>query len=329
MNRSPAFATLPRMDPPLFKQVTRRLRARLERHAICLGRVLFAKVPRGGILLAARVIGDLGFLLARRHKRIAYANIEIICGRRFSRKRQRALVRAHFRHAARVLLDLFWFSHEGRERLARWSRMDPVFLEWLRDHPGGIIVTGHLGNWEVAGQTVAALGFPLTSVAKQIGTPGTTQCLNRYRSNLGQKIVMADGAVRELVRSLQAKEFVALLLDQHVAPEDGGVWVNLFGLPVAVSSSAARLALKYEMPIAVSFSLALPDGRYDCRLIGVCEASSSGDPVQVTQQIMDLMAGAIRRHPSQWLLSYKRWKRWPPGADATRYPFYAKPWKLK
>ncbi len=314
-------------DPPLFKQATRRLRARLERSAIYLGRALFSKCPRGGVLRASRVIGDFGFLLARRHKRIADANLGILFGARISRKRRRALIRAHFRHAARVLIDVFWFSHEGQERVARWSSMDPALLEWLRDHPGSIIVTGHFGNWEVAGQTFVSQGYPLTSVAKQIGTPGTTAYINRFRQGLGQKIVMADGALKGLVQALQAKEFVALLLDQHFDPAHGGVWVDLFGLPVAVSSSAARLSMKYEVPIGVCFAQAFPDGRYRSRLIGVCEASSSSDPVQVTQQIMDLMAREIRRYPSQWLLSYKRWKRWPPGADASQYPFYAKPWR--
>jgi lauroyl/myristoyl acyltransferase len=171
-----------------------------------------------------------------------------------------------------------------------------------------------------------ARGYPLTSVAKRVGTSDTTASLNRYRRSLGQKIVMTEGAVRGLVRALQAGEYVALLLDQHVEPQQGGVWVNLFGLQAAVSSAAARLARKFAVPVAVCFAQALPDGRYRCRLLGACQADSD-DPEPMTQRIMDLMAGAIRRYPSQWLVSYKRWKRWPVGADPRAYPFYARPWK--
>ena len=314
------------MASPIKKRI-RRLRTRLERSVVLLARLLFTHCPRTRILRAARVIGACGFRCARRQRRIAEANLAILYGARLSPRRRRALLRAHFRHAARVLLDLFWFMHDGRTRVARWVVVDGDLLAWLRAHPGSVIVTGHLGNWEVAGQTVAAPGFPLTSVAKRVGTPATTQQLNHFRRALGQKIVMADGAVRGLVRALGAGEFVALLIDQHVDPAEGGVWVDLFGLQVAVSSAPARLAMKFQVPVVVCFAQSLPDGRYRCRLLGTCIPAPADDPVRVTQQIIDLLAGAIRRYPSQWLLVYKRWKRWPPDADASRFPFYARPWK--
>ena len=310
-----------------FKKRIRRLRARLEGSLVLLARLLFTHCPRRRLLCAARLLGDCAFRCARRHVRIAEANLEIIYGGRLGARRRRALVRAHFRHAARVLLDLFWFTRDGKARVARWVELDGDLAAWLRAHPGSVIVTGHIGNWEAAGQAVVARGFPLTSVAKRIGTSATTQRLNRQRRALGQKIVMADGAVRGLVRALGAREFVALLIDQHVDPADGGVWVDLFGLPAAVSSTPARLAMKFQVPVGVCFAQSLPDGRYRCRLLGACAPASGDDPVRATQQIIDLLAGAIRRHPSQWLLGYKRWKRWPPDADPAAFPFYARPWK--
>lgn len=310
-----------------FKKNLRRFRARGERSAIVVALAFFSGFSRRRILHAARCLGDLGFLLARSHRRQANANLDIIYGVDFSKKRRRAIIRSHFRNAARVLLDILWFSHESRARLASWSSLDPAMRTWLDANPGAIIVTGHLGNWEVAGQTIASLGYPVTSVAKRIGTAGTTQRINHVRRRLGQKIVMADGAVRGLMRAMQAGDFVALLIDQHVDPGQGGLWIDLFGLPAAVSSVPARLAQRFNVPVAVCFSQTLPDGRCCFRLLGVCEAGEVVDPVRMTQHIMDLMAGAIRRYPSQWLLCYKRWKRWPPGADATRYPAYARPWK--
>ena len=314
------------MASPLKKRI-RRLRARLEGSVVLLARLLFTRCSRARILCVARLLGAGATCCARRQRRVAEANLAILYGSRLSARRRRALIRAHFRHAARVLLDLFWFTHDGKTRVARWVSVDAPLLAWLRAHPGSIIVTGHLGNWEVAGQTVVAHGYPLTSVAKRVGTSATTQRLNHYRRALGQKIVMAEGAVRGLVRALGAGEFVALLIDQHVDPAEGGVWVDLAGLPVAVSSAPARLAMKYQVPVGVCFAQSLPDGRYRCRLLGTCTPAPDDDPVRVTQQIIDLLAGAIRRYPSQWLLGYKRWKRWPPEADASRYPFYARPWQ--
>jgi len=312
--------------PFVLKKWIRRLRARFEGVGIFLARLLFTRCSRKRILSAARVMGDISFLCARRHRRIAAANLDIIFGSRLSARRRRALLRAHFRHAALVLLDLFWFMHDGKARIGRWVGMDDDLQEGFRANPSGILVTVHLGNWEAAGQIVVVRGMQLTSVAKPIGTRATTRRLNHYRRSLGQKIVMADGAVRGLVRALGAGEYIALLIDQYVELADGGAWVDFLGLPAAVTCAPARLAMKFRVPVAVCWAQALPGGRYQCRLLGSCTPAPDDDPVRVTQQFINLMAQAIRRYPSQWLLSYKRWKRWPPGADPATFPFYARPW---
>lgn len=308
------------------KKFIRRLRARCELPAILLARFLITRLSRPALLRLARALGDFGWRCAGRRSRVAAANLEIIFGPRLTPRRRQALTRAYFRHTARVLLDILWFSHDGRQRIATWVTLDRNLDNWLAAQKGAIIVTGHLGNWETAGQLVASHGYQLTSVAKPIGTPSTTRRLNSFRRALGQKIVMTDGAVRGMLRALQQGEFVALLLDQHVPPAQGGLWIDLFGLKATISGAAARLALKLKLPIAVCFAQALPDGRYRGRLIGLCApATCHDDPLLLSQQIADHLASAIYRFPSQWLIGYRRWKRYPPGSDPSRYPFYAKP----
>ncbi|MDD5708536.1 MAG: lysophospholipid acyltransferase family protein, partial [Kiritimatiellae bacterium] len=164
------------------------------------------------------------------------------------------------------------------------------------------------------------------SVAKRVGSEATTRRLNRVRRRMGQQIVMSEGAVRGMLRALRAREWVAILQDQYTDPYLGGLWVDFLGLPSAVSGAAARLALKTGATVGVIYAHALSDGRYRCRLLGECAGRSDEDAQTLTQRLTVLLTGAIRRHPSQWLLMYKRWKRWPAGADYEHYPFYAAPW---
>lgn len=304
----------------------RRLRGSLEWLPLAGALRLVPHLSRARLLWLARLLGDLACCCDRRGRRIAAANLAVIYGARATPWRRRRLVRASFRHAARVLLDMAWFSRDGRSRCAAWIELDPALRAWMHARGGGIVVTGHLGNWEAAGQAAAAAGFRLTSVAKRIGSARTTRRINRLRRQLGQQIVMSDGAIRGLLRALRAREWVALLLDQATDPYQGGVWVDFLGLPASVSAAAARLALKLEAPVGVIFAQALPHGRYRCRLLGACEGHGDGDAAALTQRIAALLAAAIRRHPGQWLTMYKRWKRWPPGHDGAGYPFYASPW---
>lgn len=304
----------------------RRLRGSLEWLPIACALRLAPSLSRARLLWLARLLGDLACCCDRRGRRVAAANLTVIYGARATAWRRRRLVRASFRHAARVVLDLAWFSRDGRARFATWVELDPALRAWMSARPGGIVVTGHLGNWEAAGQAAAVAGFRLTSVAKRIGSARTTRRINRLRRQFGQQIVMSDGAIRGLLRALRAQEWVALLQDQATDPYQGGVWVDFLGLPASVSPAAARLALKLDASIGVIFAQALPHGRYRCRLLGTCEGHGDGDAAALTQRIADLLAAAIRRHPGQWLLMYKRWKRWPPGHDGAGYPFYSSPW---
>ncbi len=306
----------------------RRLRSSCEWLPVALGCWTIPRLSRASVLRRAACLGRLGYHLDRRGRRVAEANLRVMYGDRLSPRRCRRLLMACYRHTARVLLDFFWFACEDRERLCQWCAMEPRLAEWLKSHPGGIVITGHLGNWEVAGQTAVANGIELTSVAKRIGSAVTTRKVNRLRSRLGQSIVMADGAARGLLAALRRNRWVALLLDQATDPMQGGVWTDFLGLRASVSSLAAKLALKTGKPVGVVFAQALPDGRYLCRLLGTCHEDGRRDaaPEALTQQIVDLLCAAIRRHPTQWLVMYKRWKRWPRDADGSRYPFYSAPW---
>lgn len=273
--------------------------------------------------LGAR-LGALAYGFDRRGRRIARANLQLVYGRRLSPQRSQALIRVAYRHAARVLLDMFWFGRRRQSRIRRWCTIEPETWRQLASPPV-ILATAHLGNWEIAGQTLAASGIALTSVAKPIGSARTTGLLNRSREATGQEIVFASGAVRALMRAVRRRRLVALVQDQHTDPQDGGVYVAFMGLPAAVSSTAAVLSRRMAVPVVTGACLSDARGRYRCRVNARLEADADESVEALTGRISDSLSKLIRRHPGQWLWMYKRWKRIPSGADPSRYPFYARP----
>ena len=310
-----------------MKRVLRRLQARCERPVLRCAAFFFERRGRREALRLATRLGDLGWLLSPKSRRRCHANLEVMFGGGLSKRRRDLLTRGCFRHMGRVLVDFFWFSHDSRNRGLEWITLESDLLAWFKRTRSGIVVTGHIGNWEAAGQMTALYGFPLTSVAQQIGTPETTEELNRRRSALGQRVVMKDGAVRALMHTLWQGGHVALVMDQYVDPTDGGVWVDFFGLPATISNAAAKLSRRLDVPVAVCFAQALPDGSYKGRLVAEVLPDKGERSEEMTQRIATALESMIRRYPSQWLMCYKRWKCWPPGADPERFPYYARPWK--
>ena len=138
------------------------------------------------------------------------------------------------------------------------------------------------------------------------------------------------GAVRGLLRALHNKKYIALLLDQNTKPADGGVFVDFFGLPVPMSTSAAILAERVNAPIVPLFCLERPGGDYLIYALPpfkvVASRGAGHDHIlETTQKIAAVFQQEIEKHPDQWMWMYKRWKHIKPGMAAEAYPFYAKP----
>jgi len=308
-----------------LKKLRRRIFARLECVPIALGFLIVPWLPRRAVLWLARVMGRVASVCDRRGRSYAVANIRLVFPG-LSEKRRRMILTGCYRNVARVLLDMFWFGRDSAVRVKSWTSLSPVWRHYL-DLPGAkVIVTAHHGNWEMAAHVVVTNGYPLMSVGKPLGTAETTRKLNAFRSRLGQEIVLAEGAVLPLLRTLKKGKNIAVLADQHLGGSEGGVWADFLGLPAMTAPTPAFFAQRVKGAIiGVAYLQSRPDGTYRCAPPIIVPQAEGETLEALTQRITDASSALIRRFPTQWLFAYKRWCDIPPGADPSRFPFYAKP----
>lgn len=302
-------------------------RAKLELALAKLGLLIIPALPRRGVLALARVLAAGAWLLARRERSVGLANLDLAFGDSKTAAEKRVILRESLFTFALMMLDIFWFSKDIEQRVARWVEQDASMAP-LWQHRATVGITAHLGNWELLGQTVAMRGYPLASVVAPLANPEVDELFRRVRGTSGQNIIPQQGAVRQLLRALRADSKIAILLDQNTLPSEGGVWVPFFGLPVPVSAAGAMLGLKTGALFFFGFCLAQPDGRYRCISSGSFTPPVGDDPAaieQLTRRIAVELEQVVRAHPGQWLWSYKRWKYVAPGTERAQYPFYAKP----
>ena len=123
---------------------------------------------------------------------------------------------------------------------------------------------------------------------------------------------------------------VAVLLDQNTKLEEGGLFVEFFGKPVAVSAAAGILASMTSSEIAFGYALPRSDGTYlgevphvisHAEIAGMDRASMS---LEITRRMTQYYEEAIRARPECWLWSYKRWRHIPAGMSADGFPYYAR-----
>jgi KDO2-lipid IV(A) lauroyltransferase len=126
----------------------------------------------------------------------------------------------------------------------------------------------------------------------------------------GNRVIYRRGAVRRVLRALNANEGIAILIDQHIQPVDA-VTVQFFDRPAATTSAVAALALRTGAAVIPMFGL--PSAHGKCRVVYEhpieLPGPDAGDPiVELTQRCTDVLEMYVRRQPELWLWMHRRWR---------------------
>ena len=317
--------------PPIIEDpLWRRLRmAWVEAPATRLGLAIVPRLSRGAVLRLARSLANVGYVCAPAMRRLGLTNLDLAFGDTKTPAEKRRILRESMRNFMLVLLDMIWFSHDPVARMARWFRAAPNMQAAMAEPGATVAVTGHFGNWELTGRYWAEQTGGLMSVAMPLKNPAVDQLVMRVRHLNKQTVIPRDGALRKLIGYLRGGGSIGLLLDQNTRPRDGGIFVNFFGKPVAVSPAGGLLATMTHARIIFACTRPQADGTYlgeTPRVIPAAEVSAMNRKTattDLTQRITGFYEEAIRAHPECWLWTYRRWRYVPPGATRADFPYYA------
>jgi Kdo2-lipid IVA lauroyltransferase/acyltransferase len=227
------------------------------------------------------------------------------------------------------------YGHLGREGVALlrmgklgarevWERTQVEGIEHLREplsrDRGVILLTGHLGNWEIGGAAMAVREIPIDVVAKRQNNPLFDARLNRTRERLGMRVIDRDGGTKRILRSLAGGRVVALVADQNVL--HAGVFVDFFGRPAATARGPALLAQRTGASVVFASAIRVPGkrARYRIRLQPLAPPTGD-DPEAMARDLLRRYLAAleadIRLAPEQYLWAHKRWKT-RPAPDASQ-----------
>jgi KDO2-lipid IV(A) lauroyltransferase len=228
------------------------------------------------------------------------------------------IARASYAHLGRTTTEtaLLPSYDAGRiislfEEVEGWS----IVEERLAREKGLIIVSGHLGNWELGGAYAAARGLPIQAVSRYMENPLFDRYLTRTRERIGMTIVHDDEAVRRVPRALRSGHAIAFLIDQG-AVGLASTWVPFFGRLAKTPRGPAVFALRLGTPMVFGASLRQPSGRYRLTFEPI-DTTPTGDlDADVDRIVTDYTAVLerwIRRAPEQYFWHHRRWKHQRPG----------------
>lgn len=270
-----------------------------------------ARLLAGGLTWAIyRMLGRL------RH--VGERNLELTHAAVPSPVRDRILRRV-YRHLGWQLVEFCRMPRYTVQNTQGWIRTEGLeHYRAARDRRQGVLVlTGHLGAWELSSFYHSLTGYPMSMVIRRLDNRRLDQFVNGIRCLHGNHILSKDDFARGLLTAMHNGETVGILMDTNMTPPQG-VFVNFFGLPACTASGLARVALKTGAAVLPGFLLWEPDAhQYVLHFGPELHFAQTGDPetdvLAATQQCNDVLEDWIRRYPDQWLWIHRRWKTRPAG----------------
>lgn len=206
------------------------------------------------------------------------------------------------RYAARPLEDHFEFTgYESFEKALAKGR-------------GVLILTGHIGNWELMALAQSIRGPSLAVVARPLDNPYIERLVSRLRTRHGNTLINKQKGMREVLGALAHGKGVGILLDQSVTKKEG-VFVDFFGRPACTNKGLALMAAKTKAPVIPVFTRRIGPYRHEIVVGEELPLTDTGDKESDikanTQAYTKAIEDFVRKYPDQWFWMHRRWKTRP------------------
>jgi KDO2-lipid IV(A) lauroyltransferase len=264
------------------------------------------------------MFGKFTYLIAGNLRRTGERNLLLAFPEKSAEERNQ-LLRGCFESLGRELGLFAQLSTRKRDRLRKLFDIEGLeHLESAQSLGNGVIlITAHLGAWELTSFSLSVIGHPIAFLVRRIDNPRVELYVDKARTRFGNQTVDKLAAARSMVKTLRSGELLGLLPDLNTL-DDEAIFVDFFGVPASTNFVVAKLSLRTNSPVVPIFA-PWDDKRQKFNVyiepqIAIEASGNEDEDVrQLTARISGTIEQNIRRFPDQWLWIHKRWKTRPPG----------------
>ncbi len=253
-------------------------------------------------------LSNMHYWLSFKDRKAVIANLRVITGKENVTFEAKEV----FRNFGRYLHEFFIMDRVlDKDYIRRNIKIKNIrrIQQVLDKGKGGILVTAHIGNWELGGVIVSILGYPLTAVALPHKERPVNDLFNSKRQSKGIKVAPLHNAVRMCMSAIKRNELIALVADRDFS--SNGEVMDFLGKKAFIPKGAAVLSRKTGAPIIPAFLIRKGIGQFTlfiCNPIFPDKDFRGNDEVKpLIRKYLSVIEDMIRRYPSQWLMFRRFW----------------------
>jgi Kdo2-lipid IVA lauroyltransferase/acyltransferase len=297
------------------------MRKRLEFMVVWTVVKLLGLPPRAVARAIGASVGRVALLCTPRLRRAGHLNLQLAFPQKTAAEREQIL--------RKLYRNLGWLLAEFCQMPRYTPKMTQSFIRYdglehylaARDRGKGVLVlTGHLGAWELSSFYHSLMGYPMSIVIRRLDNLLVDELVNHIRCLHGNQVLHKDDFARGLLASMRRGETVGILMDTNMTPPQG-TFVDFFGHLACTGSGMARVAIKTGAQVLPGFLLWEEATqqyvlRFGAPLTLPISDDVEADTLAHTALFTKVIEDYIRQYPDQWLWVHRRWKTRPQGAAA-------------
>ena len=279
----------------------------------CLGRM-----PRGWSRLLAGCLAFAVYWCFGRLRRVGVRNLELALPE-LSSKTRKTILRRVYVHLGWQLVEFCRMTRYTAENTRDWMRTEGLdhYLRAQARGKGVLIITAHLGAWELSSFYHSLMGHPMGMIIRNLDNRRLDEYVNGIRCLHGNFVISKDDFGRRLLKAIHAGATVGILMDTNMTPPQGE-FVQFFGVDACTGTGLAHIARQTGAAVLPGFMFWEPaERRYVLHFGPEIEmprtSDRAADILEGTRRATAVIESWIRRYPDQWLWIHRRWKTRPPG----------------
>lgn len=285
-----------------------------------IGKIIAVSLPRRATYQAAKFFALLRFYFSRADRLAVLYNLKPLVEDK--RKRIEA-AKGVFVNFAYYLVDFFRYSKLNLKFIEKYVNFEGLEIvdKLAAQKQGAILVTAHLGNYELGGAVMALSGYPLSVVALPHLDLRTNNFFNNQRKKAGMQVIPTGLSVKESIAVLKNGRFLALLGDRDFS--QSGRKEKMFSRYAYIPRGMAFLARKSQSAVVPAFFIR--ENKYFYRLIFEKEINfNSADfnstsasqenknnenfEKKIIQKYIIVLEKYLKKYPEQWYMFQKYWR---------------------
>jgi KDO2-lipid IV(A) lauroyltransferase len=277
---------------------------------------LLSLLPRKAVRAIGSFLGFLWVDVLRVRRKVIKQNLDIAFPEMPDKEKMK-IGRTSVYNLGANFLEVFtvpsfddkWLSEnvvfEGYENLEKAKAMNK----------GVYVLSMHMGNGDSIASSLTMRGNSLYLISKSFKNPFVNDLWFHFRGAKGVKYIEAHGekTAFEILRAIKSKSLVVFVLDQFMG-KPFGILTTFFGRKTGTAYGLALFYIKTRSPVVPIYGYEGRDGKLHVVAEEPLEletfVSSDQDMSirQLTQKFCDVIEGAVKKHPSDWMWVHRRWK---------------------